>query len=56
MAHEAVLRRWERLKTWLDGHREFLLWRRRFAELGTTWRAGGKREDALATGVFLIEA
>jgi len=56
VSHEALLRRWGRLKGWLDGHREFLLWRRRFAELVATWSTGGKRDDALATGVFLDEA
>jgi formylglycine-generating enzyme required for sulfatase activity len=55
VAHEALLRGWDTLRAWLDGQREFLLWRKRFGEMVAAWRAGEHREDALATGVFLSE-
>ena len=56
VAHEALLRRWDTLRAWLDEQRGFLLWRKRFGELVAAWRAGEHRGDALATGLFLSEA
>ena len=33
VAHEVLFRRWDRLKTWVDADRQFLLWRSRLASL-----------------------
>jgi WD40 repeat protein len=45
VAHEALIRRWQRLREWLDEDREFLLWRRRLQAAFELWETD--REDAL---------
>jgi WD40 repeat protein len=56
VSHEALIRNWDTLKNWLDQDREFLLWRRRFAEFVTAWRRDRAQEGTLLTGAFLVEA
>lgn len=56
VSHEALIRNWETLKGWLDQDREFLLWRRRFAEFVGAWRHDPTQEGTLLTGAFLVEA
>lgn len=56
LSHEALIRGWERLRAWLDQDREFLLWRKRFAEFVDAWRRTGQQEDRLLAGAFLVEA
>jgi KaiC/GvpD/RAD55 family RecA-like ATPase len=56
VAHEALIRRWEKLREALDGDREFLMWRRRLDSRRKAWEQkgrddkwllyGGEREDA----------
>ncbi|MBI5670189.1 MAG: protein kinase [Chloroflexi bacterium] len=55
IAHEALLRVWERLRDWLDTGREDLLVHRRLALAASAW--DGARRDAsfLATGTQLAQ-
>jgi formylglycine-generating enzyme required for sulfatase activity len=48
VAHEALIRHWDQLRSWVDSDREFLLWRERF---------GGLRDaGALLSSALLVEA
>lgn len=38
IAHEALLRKWDRLTQWLDENREFLLWRKRLSAATSQWK------------------
>jgi tetratricopeptide (TPR) repeat protein len=56
VVHEALIRRWEKLREALDSDREFLMWRRRLASRRKLWEQkerddkwllyGGERDDA----------
>jgi KaiC/GvpD/RAD55 family RecA-like ATPase len=56
VSHEALIRRWEKLRGALDSDREFLMWRRRLASRRKVWEQkarddkwllyGGERDDA----------
>jgi len=50
VAHEALIRRWERLRGWLNADREFLLWRQDLA----IYRAGSP--EAIPEGALLATA
>jgi len=56
VSHEALLRHWSRLKTWLDRDREFLLWRERLRPMMSAWTEREENDDALLQGAFLVEA
>lgn len=56
VAHEALIRKWARLREWLDEDREFLLWRRRLDSARQGWLADGEDEAALLRGNALREA
>jgi tetratricopeptide (TPR) repeat protein len=57
IAHEALLRRWPRLQSWLAEDREFLRIRDRVAEDASRWKGEGLREDfLLRPGKPLAEA
>jgi len=58
VSHEALIRNWDKLKTWLNEDREFLLWRKRFSEFLRAWRraAEAEKEGTLLRGTFLAEA
>jgi len=57
VAHESLIRRWEKLRKALDSDREFLTWRRRLDSRRKAWEQkgrdekwllyGGERDDAL---------
>ena len=47
IAHEALLRRWPRMKTWIDTHREALLLKGRLAQATLRWVDDGRRRDLL---------
>jgi len=53
VAHEALIRKWGRLREWLDEDREFLLWRRRLQVGLDIWRHTGKDEASLLRGTPL---
>lgn len=56
VAHEALIRGWGELKSWLNGDREFLLWRQRLRSLVANWAASNEDEGALLRGALLTEA
>jgi KaiC/GvpD/RAD55 family RecA-like ATPase len=56
VAHEALIRGWERLRRWLDEDREFLLWRQRLRVALEEWQRTGRDEGALLRGAPLTEA
>ena len=41
VAHEAIIRTWDRVRDWLKEDREFLLWRQQLGYLLTPWRVTG---------------
>lgn len=56
VAHEALIRHWERLRGWLDEDREFLLWRRRLLAALSEWERTGRDRGTLLRGMPLREA
>ncbi len=50
VAHEALLGRWERLRTWIDDRRDDLVLHRRLVAAVDEWRASGHRTEYLVTG------
>jgi KaiC/GvpD/RAD55 family RecA-like ATPase len=56
VAHEALIRNWERLRGWLNEDREFLLWRQRTKIQVEQWEQHGRDLSYLLRGVSLSEA
>ncbi len=56
VAHEALIRKWSRLRTWLDEDREFLLWRRRLKVSREIWQQNRGDNTTLLRGTPLLEA
>ena len=56
VAHEALIRHWDRLKGWLDADREFLLWRQRLRGLLQEWEHTNQDAGVLLRGALLAEA
>lgn len=58
VAHEAILRRWNKLSNWIADQREFLLWRNRFDFDRREWEAASTdlKLDALLQGRSLTQA
>jgi len=56
VAHEALIRGWERLRRWLDEDRAFGLWRERLTLLLRIWEDAQRSDDALLRGAPLSEA
>lgn len=56
VAHEALINHWERLQTWLNEDREFLLWRKRLNDARDEWLRTGRDTGALLSGARLAEA
>jgi hypothetical protein len=56
VVHEALIRRWEKLREALSRDREFLLWRRRLDFRRREWEANQRHESLLLQGVPLEEA
>ncbi|MCB0197767.1 MAG: PD40 domain-containing protein, partial [Anaerolineae bacterium] len=56
VAHEALIRDWERLRHWLDADREFLFWQQRLRNGLRQWRASDQDDGALLRGAPLAEA
>jgi WD40 repeat protein len=53
VAHEALIRQWERMRGWLDDSREDLLVQRRIALSNHEWRRQNQDTSFLATGTRL---
>jgi formylglycine-generating enzyme required for sulfatase activity len=58
VAHEAVFRRWQKLRDWIAAEREFLAWRTRLEAARRAWQAmpDSSKNDALVMGAALTQA
>lgn len=58
VAHEAIFRRWDKLHRWVDGEREFLMWRTGLERDRRRWQAtpDASKQDALLMGAALAQA
>ncbi|MCI5151038.1 MAG: myosin kinase, partial [Candidatus Electrothrix sp. MAN1_4] len=56
VVHEALIRRWQTLRQWVDEEREFLVWQEKLQVLLGQWVESGKDEGALLRGLPLDEA
>ncbi len=56
LAHEALIRSWERLQRWMDEEREFRAWQERLRLMLRQWQTSGRDEGALVRGVLLEQA
>jgi formylglycine-generating enzyme required for sulfatase activity len=58
VAHEAVFRRWQKLRDWIAAEREFLVWRSGLETARRSWQAAPERSrtDALLMGLPLAQA
>jgi formylglycine-generating enzyme required for sulfatase activity len=57
-AHEAIFRRWGKLRDWIAAEREFLAWRTGLEGARRAWEAtsDGSKNDALLMGAALAQA
>ncbi|MBN1564495.1 MAG: protein kinase [Anaerolineae bacterium] len=53
VAHESLIRQWERLRHWLDDNREDLLLQRRLQQAFEEWIEHQRADDLLAHGILL---
>jgi parallel beta-helix repeat protein len=56
VSHEALIREWPRLATWLQDAREDILLQQAISEDATSWQEKGKSRDRLYRGHQLVEA
>jgi formylglycine-generating enzyme required for sulfatase activity len=58
VAHEAIFRRWDKLREWIAAEREFLAWRTGLEAARRAWQAtpDNSKTDALLMGVALTQA
>ena len=58
VAHEALFRRWGKLREWIAAEREFLAWRAGLEAARRAWQAtpDGAKNDALLMGAALTQA
>jgi len=58
VAHEAIFRRWDKLREWIAAEREFLAWRSGLETARRTWQAAPdkSKHDALLMGAALTQA
>jgi hypothetical protein len=56
VAHEALIRTWTRLRSWLQADREFLLWRQRLRTALAEWERTGRDEGTVLRSTPLTEA
>lgn len=58
VAHEAIFRRWDKLREWITAEREFLAWRSGLEAARRAWQATpeASKHDALLMGAALAQA
>jgi formylglycine-generating enzyme required for sulfatase activity len=58
VAHEAIFRRWGKLRDWIAAEREFLAWRTGLEAARRAWQATpqGSKNDAVLMGLALAQA
>jgi WD40 repeat protein len=54
--HEALIRGWQRLRDWMEEHREFRTWQDRLRSALRQWERSRKDTGALLRGALLVEA
>jgi hypothetical protein len=54
--HEALIRRWQRLRNWIEEDRQFLTWRDQLQAVLHQWKRSGNDEGALLRGRLLRDA
>ncbi len=55
VAHEALIRTWERLREWIEASRDDLRIQRRLTAATAEWEASGRNRDYLASGARLTQ-
>lgn len=55
LAHEALIDSWNRLRAWIDEHRDALCTHRRLAHAASEWHAAGADPSFLASGARLAQ-
>ena len=56
VAHEALIRHWQRLQGWINEDRRFLTWQQHLSADAAEWRESGQRPELLLRGLPLTEA
>jgi hypothetical protein len=58
VAHEAIFRRWEKLREWINAERKFLVWKATLDDDRRRWEAApaDSKQDALLLGLALAQA
>ena len=58
VAHEAIFRRWDKLRDWITAERDFLIWKSGLETARRTWEEATEttRSDALLMGLALAQA
>ncbi|HYC14301.1 MAG TPA: formylglycine-generating enzyme family protein, partial [Stellaceae bacterium] len=58
VAHEAIFRRWDRLRQWVENEREFLVWKNGIESARRQWQKAPRasKPDALLMGLALAQA
>lgn len=56
VAHEALIRHWQRLREWIEKNRSFLLWRGELGQSLRKWESSKRDNDSLLRGIKLSEA
>jgi hypothetical protein len=56
VSHEALIRHWDRLKSWVDADRRFLAWQQRLRTVVEQYEEHHQNADVLLRGFPLVEA
>lgn len=56
VGHEALIQRWNTLRSWIESDREFRTWQERLRGAMAAWEESGRDQGALLRGVPLAEA
>jgi hypothetical protein len=58
VAHEAIFRRWDKLRDWINAERDFLTWKTELADDRKRWESApdSSKSDALLMGIALAHA
>ncbi|RMH74544.1 MAG: hypothetical protein D6681_23010 [Calditrichaeota bacterium] len=56
VGHEALIRRWKRLREWMEEDREFRLWQEQMRSLCRQWEESRRDDDTLPRGTLLARA
>ncbi len=56
VSHEALIRHWSQLKSWVEADRQFLVWQQRLSAMKKEWEASQRSADFLLRGLPLRDA